>query len=214
MAIIKRCPNCGNEINEVGVEFCTECGSSLTIDPVSIHDDDVSKGFFDNLTEKTSFPVIVFSFVVFGIFLFIGAFFWSLFLFGGKIDLITYWLFIFVFSTFFGAMFVGFVGAKDKSYVLPNFSVYLGSIFAFLLCGIGLIVTFLMGILSSVLGAFLSMGSSSSPSSSLGSSYQPTAPDYTSFIDLSIILKLILFILLIPVVSYFGVYLGYFLRNM
>ncbi len=210
MAIIKRCPNCGNEINEVDVEFCTECGSSLTIDPVRIQSENSSNGFFDNLTEKTSFPVIAFSFVIFGIFLFIGAFIWSLFMAGGKIDLITYLLLVTVFSTFFGSIFVGFFGVKDKSYVIPNFSVYLASVFAFILCEFGLIFTFLMGIMS--LLSSIPLFGSSSPS--LGSSYQSTTPDYTAFMDLSIVLKLILFILLIPVAAYLGVYLGYFLRNM
>lgn len=82
---------------------------------------------------------------------------------------------------------------------------YLGSIFAVILCGIGLIFTFLMGILSAL--------SSLMPFGSSGSSYQAPTTSFAPSADLSFIFKIILFILLIPVAAYFGVYLGYLLRD-
>ena len=203
MAIIRHCPNCGCEISDEDVEFCTECGYNLTGKI-----EDVPKGFFDNLTDKTSFPVLAFSFVIFGVFLFVGTIFWSSFLASGSIDLITYLLLIIVFSVFFGGIFIGYFGCKDKTYVLPNFSMYLGSIFAVVLCGIGLIFAFLMGIISAISSAFSALGSSSA----YGSTQSP-ASSFTPSVDLSFLFKIILFVLLIPVAAYFGVYLGYYLKQ-
>ena len=204
---MKHCPNCGNEISDSDVDFCTECGYNLSSNIQNIEVD--SKGFFDNLALKTSFPVLVFSFVIFGVFLFIGSIFWSSFMTNGKIDFITYILLTVVFSTFFGGIFMGYFACKDKSYVVPNLSMYIGGIFAVTLSVIGLIFTFLMGIISMVMSA-LSSFLSSSPLSSV---YQPTVPDFTPSVDFSFIFKIILFILLIPVASYAGVYLGYLLKQ-
>lgn len=196
----KFCPDCGCEITEDDVEFCTQCGCSL-IHPSQQH----SNGFFSELAQKTSFPVIIFAFVVFGIFLFVGSIVWSLFVSNGSIDLITYIILTVVFSVFFGGIFTGYFGCVDKSYLIPNFSMYLGSIFAVVLCGIGLIFTFLNGILSA-LSSILPTGSA------YGSSYQSQASSLTS-VDLSFMLKIVLFILLIPVAAYIGVYLGYLLKD-
>lgn len=185
------CPKCGNEIKEEYIEFCTECGYKFS-------NKTNSKGFFARLNEKVSFPVIISSFVIFGVFLFIGSIIWSSFMANGAIDLVTYVLLVVVFSVFFGGIFVGYFGCGDESYVLPNFSMYLGSIFAVVSCGIGLIFTFLMGILSAL------------------SSVIPVTPSNPSFIpsvDLSFLFEVILFVLLLPIASYLGVYLGYFLKQ-
>ena len=175
MVIVKHCPNCGSEIADDDIEFCTECGYNLLG-----RNDDLPMGFFAKLNQKTSFPVIIFSFVIFGIFLFVGSFFWSFFMASGSLDLMTYLMLTIVFSVFFGGIFVGYFGCMDKTYVLPNFTMYLGSIFAVILCGIGLIFTFLMGILSAMSSAFSSINGGSS----YGSAVQPTAPNYLSNIDL------------------------------
>lgn len=206
MSNVKHCPNCGNEIDDNDVEFCTECGCKLP--NINIQRGNGSKGFFENLNEKTSFPIIIFAFVVFGIFLFIGSIFWSSFMSNGSIDFITYILLTVVFSVFFGGIFVGYFGCKDMSYVIPNFSMYVGSIFAVVLCCIGLMFTFIMGIIS-ILSSILPFGSSGSYTGT----YQPTTPNYVPSIDLSSFFKLILFVLLIPVAAYFGVYLGYILKE-
>lgn len=210
MAIVKHCPNCGNETTDEE-EFCTECGYRLRYD----HHHSImnaasdKKGFFDNLADKTSFPIIAFAFVIFGVFLFIGSMFWSSFMSSGSLDMITYIMLTVVFAVFFGGIFVGYTGCADKSYVMANVALYSGSIFAAVLCGIGLIFTFLMGIFSAMSSAFSSMGGSST----YGGSSQPAAPSYLSNIGLSGFFKIILFILLIPVAAYFGVYLGYILKD-
>ena len=209
MDIIKHCPNCGCVIGDKDTEFCTECGYNLSGNNTNVSNESFvvkdDKGFFDNLRDKTSFPVIIFSFVVFGAFLFVGAIFWSSFLASGSLDLMTYLLLTVVFSVFFGGIFVGYFGCRDKDYVLANFSMYLGSIFAVVLCGIGLIFTFLMGIISAISSAFSSMGGNLL--------YGGVASSFTPSIDLSVIFKIILFLLLIPVAAYFGVFLGYYLKQ-
>lgn len=201
MTIVKHCPNCGSEISDDS-EFCTECGYNLANNayraPIT------NSGFFNTLNEKVNYSVIIFSFIIFGAFLFVGSIVWSSFLANGSIDLITYILLTVVFAVFFGGIFAGYFGCEDKSYVIPNFSMYLGSIFAVVLCGIGLIFTFLMGILANISSAFSSMGGSSSYSG---------ASNFSPSVDLSFIFKIILFVLLIPVAAYFGVYLGHILKN-
>ncbi|SEK93646.1 zinc-ribbon domain-containing protein [Methanobrevibacter gottschalkii] len=199
--VVKHCPKCGNDIDDEDIEFCTECGHKLSNKIIK----NSSKGFFDNLNEKTSFSVIIFSFIIFGVFLFIGSVVWSSFMANGSIDLVTYLLLVIVFSVFFGGIFVGYFGCMDESYIIPNFSIYLGSIFSVVLCGIGLIFTFLMGVIS-ILSSIAPFGSSNSIS-------QTSTSSYAQSVDLSFIFKLILFILLIPVISYIGVYLGYFLKK-
>ncbi len=201
MPIIKHCPNCGNVISDDDIEFCTECGYNLLGE--SVNND--SKGFFDNLAEKTNISVIIFSFVIFGVFLFAGSILWSSFLSNGSIDLITYLMLTVVFSVFFAGIFIGYFGCRDKSYVIPNFTMFLASIFAVVLSGIGLIFTFLMGIIATISSAFSSLSSNSA--------YQPTVPSYAPSVDLRGIFEIVLFILLIPVVAYFGVYLGYLLKQ-
>ena len=61
MAIKKHCPNCGGKIEEDSL-FCSECGNKLE-----------NIGFFDKLNKKTNFPLLIFSFIVLGVFLFIGS---------------------------------------------------------------------------------------------------------------------------------------------
>lgn len=207
MIVKKHCPNCGSEIDE-GSDFCSECGYDL-VNKSKNEALDKPIGFFDKLSQKSNIPVLIFSFIIFGIFLFVGAIVWSSFMANGSIDFLTYFLLTVVFSVFFGGIFLGYFGCADKSYVLPNFSLYLGSIFAVVLCGIGFIFTFLMGIASALSSVFSSLGGSSPYSST----NQPTTPSYMPSIDLSGVFKIILFILLIPVAAYLGVYLGYFLKE-
>lgn len=114
-------------------------------------------------------------------------------------------LFTVIFAVFFGGIFAGYAGCNDKSYIVANFSVYMGSIFAVVLCGFWLIFSFLIGVFSAISSAFSSMGSSSL----YGGSY----PYYMLNIDLSGFSKIILFLLLIPVAAYFGVYIGYSLKQ-
>lgn len=207
MVSLKFCPNCGSEISEDDVEFCTECGCNL-FNPTQ-ESNVSSTGFFNELAEKTSFPVIIFSFIIFGVFLFVGSIFWASFLASGSIDLITYLLLVVVFSVFFGGIFVGYKGCEDKTFVIPNFSMYLGSIFAFVSCAFGLIFTFFMGILASLSSIFPSGSASSSYSSSL----QTQTSSYMPSIGLNAVFEILLFILLIPVAAYLGVYLGYILKE-
>lgn len=96
MTDMKHCPNCGCEIADEDIDFCTECGHKLSRNIIRVQND--SKGFFDNLSEKTSFSVIVFSFIIFGIFLFVGSILWSSFIANGAIDVITYIMLTIVFQ--------------------------------------------------------------------------------------------------------------------
>lgn len=220
MTVKKYCPGCGNEIIDEDIEFCTECGCSLTGKFNKI--DNSSNGFFDNLIDKTSFSIIVFAFIIFGVFLFIGSLIWSSFMTNGIIDLITYCILTIAFAIFFAGLFVGYFGCKDKSYVIPNFSVFMGSIYAVILTIFGLVFTFSMGLISVLSSVFSSgsSGSSSSLSSSapLSPSYssgmsQPTVSTSTSALDLKTVFEVIVFILAIPIAAYFGVYLGYYLKE-
>lgn len=204
MPIKKHCPNCGNEISYEN-EFCTECGYDL-INGTAGPKTDVSNGFFDNLPQKANIPVIIFSFVIFGIFLFIDSFIWSSFMKNGSIGFSTYLLLTLIFSVFFASIFVGYFSCRDKSYVVPNFLVYIASIYAVIFSIYGLLFTFLMGFMS-VLSSISPLGSGSS---STGAS---SASNIASSMDLSFIFEIILFILLIPVVSYAGIYLGYYFKD-
>ena len=206
MPIKKHCPNCGNEVSHEN-EFCTECGFDLKNGTLKKERDN-SNGFFDKLSQKTNITVIIFSFIIFGILLFVGSMFWSLFISNGLVDFITYLLLTIVFSVFFASIFVGYCACKDESYVLPNFLTYIASIYAALLSIIGLIFAFIKGLISALSSIF-----SSGTSSAYSNPYQSAASSFTSSVDLSFIFKIILFILLIPVASYAGVYLGYYLRD-
>ncbi len=207
MTNLRHCPNCGSELDSDN-EFCSECGYDLR-NNVSFEQKNTPLGFFDNLTQKTSFPIIVFSFIIFGIFLFVGSIIWASVMANGSIDFLTYLLLTIAFSVFFAGVFVGYFGCNDQSYVLPNFLVHMASIYSVVLCIIGFIFTFLMGIIG-MLSSVLPFGDSSS--SYTGAS-QSTASSYTPSIDLSGYLKIFILILLIPVASYLGIYLGYFLKK-
>lgn len=212
---VRKCPNCGNEINDNDIEFCTECGYSLSGNLISKEND--SKGFFDDVIDKTSFSIVIFAFVVFGIFLFIGSFVWGSFMSLGSIDFVTYCILTIVFAVFFAGMFIGYFGCKDKSYVIPNFWLFLASIYAVVLTIFGLAYTFLGGFISFLGSSFGSGASTSSepltPTAASSSAYSPAAPSIDSSIFLSLILKIIMFILAVPIAAYFGVYLGYFLKE-
>lgn len=168
----------------------------------------IQKVFFDKLSQKTNIIAIIFSFVIFGIFLFVGSIFWSSFISHGSIDFITYLMLTIIFSVFFASIFVGYCACKDKSYVLPNFLTFIASIYAALLSIIGVIFTFFMGLISALSSIF-----SSDTSSAYSNPYQSATSSFTPSVDLSFIFKILLLILLIPVASYAGVYLGYYLRD-
>lgn len=207
MTNLKYCPKCGSELDSDN-EFCSECGYDLR-NNVSFEQKNMPMGFFDNLTQKSSFPIIIYSFIVFGIFLFVGSMIWTSFMTGGSIDFLTYLVLTIAFSAFFAGVFVGYFGCKDQSYVLPNFLVHMGSVYAIIFCVVGFIFTFLMGIL----GIFSSIMPSGGYSSSYSGTSQSTASSYVPSIDLSGYLKIFILILVIPVASYLGIYLGYFLKE-
>lgn len=204
---VKHCPNCGCEL-DIDNEFCSECGYDLR-NNVSLEQKDMPLGFFDNLTQKTCFPIIVYSFIVFGIFLFVGSIIWSSIMANGSIDFLTYIILTVTFSVFLAGIFLGYFGCNDQSYVLPNFLVHMGCVYSVVLCVIGLIFTFLMGIFGMLSSIFPSGGSNPAyPGAS-----QSIASNYVPSFDLSGYLKIFILILVIPVASYLGIYLGYFLKE-
>lgn len=217
---VRKCPNCGNEIGDKDVDFCTECGYSLSRNVVL--KDKNSNGFFDDVIDKTSFSIIIFAFVVFGIFLFIGSYVWGSFMALGSIDFVTYFILTVVFAVFFAGIFIGYFGCRDKSYVIPNFWLFLASIYAVVLTIFGLVFSFVMG-LGSLFASALGSGATTSSeplapsvassSAASSSAYGSTVPSIDSSLFLSLILKIIMFILAVPVAAYFGVYLGYFLKE-
>ena len=205
LPIIKHCPNCGNTISESDIEFCTECGHNLSKKPI-IND---SKRFFDILAEKTNLSIIIFSFIIFGVLLFLGSIFWSSFVSDASIDLITYLILCVVIPVFVVGIFVGYFGCKDKSYVVPNVIMFIASIFAVLLTDIALIFTIFIGLIAKISSAFSQL----SNNSVYGTAYQPTNPVNFLNINLSGIFEIVLFVMLIPLAAYFGIYLGYLLKE-
>ena len=117
LPIIKHCPNCGNTISESDIEFCTECGHNLSKKPI-IND---SKRFFDILAEKTNLSIIIFSFIIFGVLLFLGSIFWSSFVSDASIDLITYLILCVVIPVFVVGIFIGYFGVI---LVVPHIYMY------------------------------------------------------------------------------------------
>ena len=220
MSIKNYCPNCGNEL-ESDDDFCSECGYKLTVfEDDFINDVPKSNGFFDNLTMKVSFPIILFSFIITAIFIFIGSLIWGLFLSKQTISIYTYFILTFISASFFGGMFIGLVGCKDKTYILPNFVIYIGTIIAILLGGGSLMFTSFWSVVS--LSSNL-LGSSSNYNDYANSYYDGisnSANDYsssTSNIESSFVSNLgfNLFILIIgiPIANYLGITVGYYLRE-
>ena len=126
---------------------------------------------------------------------------WSSLIANGSIDFITYLILTVVLAVFVSGIFQGFSGCGDKKQVIPNFIVYTGSIYAFVFSVLGLIFCFLTGVLTAIGSAFSQMS---------GNSISNT---YTPQIDFSSFFKIILFVLLIPLAAYAGVYLGYFIKK-
>lgn len=69
MDIVKHCPNCGCEISG-DADFCTECGYDLLRKDYPAQNNE--KSFFTALNEKINYSIIIFSFMIFGVFLFCG----------------------------------------------------------------------------------------------------------------------------------------------
>ena len=235
----KFCPRCGKELS-MDSEFCTECGFNINSDvktvastsspakavastaspvkAVPVKENSNFNGFFDNLSKKTSFPILVFAFVIFGVFLFIGSIVWGSLLANQSINFSLYLFLTIIFSVFFAGVFIGFVGCIDKSYVFPNFALYLGSIVAILLCGFGFLFSIIIGfasVLSSIYNPLSSGGSyyGSDYGSSYGGSYSGGSNDVVSSAGSGLGLDVIIYIFFIPLAAYAGVYLGYLLKN-
>lgn len=189
MDIKKHCPKCGGKIEEDSL-FCSECGNKL----------EENIGFFDKLNKKTNFPLLIFSFIVLGVFLFIGSIIWGVTLSNGIISFQIYIILTVIFSVFFGGLFLGYFGCSEQKDVIYNFSLYFGSLMAILFFFFGLIFMAFMGIsaaLSSMFNPYSSMSYSSSETSY-------TAPN----IDI-----LVFLVFLVPLFAYMGVFAGYILKE-
>lgn len=224
MPIKNYCPNCGNELESGDVDFCSECGYQLNAPNDSNEAMYQHNGFFDNLTMKTSFPIIVLSFIVTAIFIFIGSLIWGLFLSKQTISIYTYFILTFIFASFFGGMFIGLTGCKDRTYILPNFIIYIGTIIAILLGGGSLAFTSFWGALSFSSSLFGSSSSSNSDVNNYANSYyndvSGSASDYSSssrdtvssFIS-NIGFNIFILIIGIPIANYIGIEAGYYLKE-
>ena len=162
----KVCSKCGS-ITYDG-DYCIECGNKLS----SEHN-----GFFDNINEKLSLSSLIFSFIILGLFLFIGSLFWGIFTSNGIIGFSTNVILTVIFAVFFGGLFVGYTSCGDNSYIVPNFLAYLGTIIAFILC--------IFGGLFALVTAFSAALSSVFPSSTSNSGYGSSSLSSTNSNDVS-----------------------------
>lgn len=222
MPIKNYCPNCGTELETNDGDFCSECGYQLnTLENIN-ETTYQPNGFFDNLTMKGSFPIIILSFIVTAIFIFIGSLIWGVFLSKQTISIYTYFILTFISASFFGGMFLGLTGCKDKTYILPNFITYMGTILAILLGGGSLMFTSFWSV--AALSSSLFDSSSTSEVNNYANSYYDgisnNANDYSSTAgntDSSIISNLgfniIILIIGIPIANYMGILAGYYLKK-
>lgn len=188
MAIKKHCPNCGGKIEEDSL-FCSECGNKLE-----------NIGFFDKLNKKTNFPLLIFSFIVLGVFLFIGSIIWGVTLSNGSISFQIYIILTVIFSVFFGGLFLGYFGCSEQKDVIYNFSLYFGSLMAILFFFFGLIFMAFMGVSATLSSMF-------NPYSAM--SYSSSEPSYTApNMDI-----LVFLVFLVPLFAYMGVFAGYILKE-
>ncbi|WP_407380600.1 hypothetical protein [Methanobrevibacter sp.] len=193
------CPKCG-AVTEDG-DFCYQCGFKFD-----------SKSFLNKIDEKISLSTLIFSFIVLGLFLFIGSFFWGLFTSNGMIGFSTNVLLTVILAVFFGGIVMGYFNCMDDSYIVPNFLTYFGVIAATVLCGAGSLFT--------ITTAFTSAMSSVFSSSPLTSGYADAGSvsggaDANIFSTLlsNFLLDIVVIILLIPAASYLGIYLGYIVKK-
>ena len=186
----KICPKCRAVIHDG--DFCSECGTKLGAD---------ENGFFNRMDSKISLSTLIFSFIVLGIFLFVGSLFFGIFASSGAINFPTHVLLTVIISVFLGGVFLGYFNCHDASYIVPNFLAFVGTIAASIICGIGGIFTLFTGF-SSVLSSLL-------PSSSAGSG----DTNILTVILNNFILDIIILILLIPFAAYLGIYAGYLMKT-
>ena len=197
----KTCPKCG-AVTEDG-DFCYQCGTKL---------ENQSNGFFNRLDEKISLSTLIFSFIVLGVFLFIGSLFWGIFTANGTIGFSTNLLLTVIFAVFFAGIVIGNANCVDDSYIVPNFLVYLGIIAAAILCGVGSFFAVTTAFTTSLSSAF----SSSPLASTYGSSSSVSAAGNTNIVSSllsNFILDIVIIILLIPAAAYLGIYLGHTIKN-
>lgn len=203
MAIVKKCPKCGS-MQEGDGKFCSSCGCNLNINQNKL---------FDRINDKLNVSSLIFSFIIFGIFLFVGTVFWSIFLSSGSIGFTTYLLLTVVFSVLFSTIFIGYTACRDESYIVPNFAVFTASIFALLLCGAGLVFSFVMGFSSALSSIFSPVDSTSSYTGNYNTYYADSGNRLLSTPSFNFGIYIILFIILIPVAAYLGVFIGFKLNK-
>lgn len=194
----KICPKCGTVVYDG--DFCSECGTKLDVE---------NNGFFGRINDKTSLSALIFSFIILGIFLFIGSLFWSIFTASSMINFSANVLLTVVFAVFFGGLFLGYVSCVNDTYVVPNFMLYFGSIAAFILCGFGAFFAVTMAFSSALSSVF----SSSPLTSGYDSSSLSSDSNGVSSLISNFTIDIIIIILLIPAASYFGIYLGLIIKN-
>ncbi len=204
------CPNCESPINR-GTTFCKNCGRS-------IHN--YNKNIIQRLNDRVNLLALLLGFLVAGIFAFLGAIFYGLFLSNGIIDFIIYMGLVIVTMTFFGGLTVGIAGCSDYTDAKSNslaLLLIIGDIVA-MIFGLSYVVTSgISGALDNAFGSSSNIGSSSSssldsnPYSSSGFDSQITNidPDTT----ILFIVKFLIFGILTVSAAIGGCYLGVFLKK-
>lgn len=198
----KICPKCGTRVYDG--DFCFECGAKLDVE---------TNGFFNNADSKISLSALIFSFIVVGIFLFVGSMFWGIFASNGTIGFTTHVLLTVIFAVFLGGIFLGYFNCYDTSYIVPNFLAFGGTIAAAILCGVGGVFTVVTGFSSVLSSVFPSSSANSISAADSYSSMGGGDINILSVIFNNFIVDIIILVLLIPFAAYLGIYAGYLIKT-
>ena len=196
-----KCPDCGTE-NSDDAKVCKKCGYNLEILKKYNNTHNKNKRI-SKIDSNTSFIGVILGFIIFGIFLFIGSFFFKNYLLNGSISFSTYLGLILITSLFFGSFTIGLNSCSTIEDVKNNgLSFLILSYFIIIGC-IALSYTD-----ESIISTTLSDSIGSVIDTSTLSSNQTAANNIANPLELLVFLILGLFIIFI------GCYLGTFIGKL